>query len=598
MTIRVKWLISILLSTVFCALTHASCTGSSPTWNSTPDQASVNTCISNASSGDTINISTGSATWSSGVTISGKGVKLQGAGAGRIIAYFTTASALVPANGTLSQTITSTSAVNILATTSDLGSKISNGQTLLVYELGYTNNFMQGTVASFNSSTGALVMNITSSGGSCPASNSSNGFMPSNCKRWLVTTLPSTTITDTATGNMLDVTEDSSVHTTISGIKFIRGAVSKSNGTAIIKLNRAANGRAILIHDNWFQHGVNSSGGLPLIWSVTDRGVMWNNSFDTTPPAASNRAAFFIKDDNNGMPTTWTTVSTMGTADAAGSAFCPTCAAGENNFYVENNDVHAYQIWNDDDNNARDVIRYNLFNNAGNGSHGADTSNYGIRHTEFYNNVGVFQGYSDGSTANMLGWFFLRGGTMAYHDNVLQAISSQDYGTRGDLDLVIENLSRNAGGHPCWGTGSSGGQYYPVPRQIGMGRVTGNGSTRGPQSSCSYAPANCSGNFFGPASQDSFTYVGDSEPIYAWNNSRSVGSANTALTLSWGSDNAQCGTEDTQQNYAQSGRDYFNTASTAKPGYAPYTYPHPLTQGSSSTGSAPASPSGLHAVAN
>jgi hypothetical protein len=41
----------------------ASCAGSSPTWTTTPDSASVSTCISNAASGDTINISAGSGTW-------------------------------------------------------------------------------------------------------------------------------------------------------------------------------------------------------------------------------------------------------------------------------------------------------------------------------------------------------------------------------------------------------------------------------------------------------------------------------------------------------------------------------------------------------
>lgn len=59
----------------------AACTGSSPTWTSTPDQASVTSCISGASAGDTINVSAGSATWASNIVISGKtGLKIIGAG--------------------------------------------------------------------------------------------------------------------------------------------------------------------------------------------------------------------------------------------------------------------------------------------------------------------------------------------------------------------------------------------------------------------------------------------------------------------------------------------------------------------------------------
>ncbi|MFY9560030.1 MAG: hypothetical protein WAQ52_07340 [Terriglobales bacterium] len=60
---------------------NASCTGSSPTWTTTPDQASVQTCVTNASSGDTVNVSAGSATWSGEVTVT-KAMHIQGPGSG------------------------------------------------------------------------------------------------------------------------------------------------------------------------------------------------------------------------------------------------------------------------------------------------------------------------------------------------------------------------------------------------------------------------------------------------------------------------------------------------------------------------------------
>ena len=61
-------------------MASASCTGASPTWTTTPDQASVQTCINNASNGDTVNVSAGSASWTS-VTLS-KDITLNGAGQG------------------------------------------------------------------------------------------------------------------------------------------------------------------------------------------------------------------------------------------------------------------------------------------------------------------------------------------------------------------------------------------------------------------------------------------------------------------------------------------------------------------------------------
>lgn len=59
----------------------AGCTGASPTWTATNDNASVQTCVNNASNGDTINVQAGTANWSSAVTVS-KNVSIIGAGQG------------------------------------------------------------------------------------------------------------------------------------------------------------------------------------------------------------------------------------------------------------------------------------------------------------------------------------------------------------------------------------------------------------------------------------------------------------------------------------------------------------------------------------
>lgn len=61
----------------------AGCTGSSPSWTSTPDKSSVQTCVNNAKSGDTIMVSAGSATWSGQVTVT-KTVAIIGVGASSV----------------------------------------------------------------------------------------------------------------------------------------------------------------------------------------------------------------------------------------------------------------------------------------------------------------------------------------------------------------------------------------------------------------------------------------------------------------------------------------------------------------------------------
>jgi hypothetical protein len=61
-----------------------------------------------------------------------------------------------------------------------------------------------------------------------------------------------------------------------------------------------------------------------------------------------------------------------------------------------------------------------------------------------------------------------------------------------------------------------------------------------------------------------------SYPAYIWNNTVSGGKGSSGMVVT---DNA---------GNLQAGRDYVNNGTTAKPGYTPYTYPHPLTQASSS----------------
>ena len=161
----------------------------------------------------------------------------------------------------------------------------------------------------------------------------------------------------------------------------------------------------------------------------------------------------------------------MGTADVS----------GESNVYVEDSTftlaLHEAIDWDD---NCRLVIRHNTFDNSSITSHGADTSSIGARHVEIYNNTFIFTnlGDCDGSkTANLAYWIFMRGATGVIADNIgLTNMSSCAWGTKPALNLTVMNLQRNAGPNPCWGQGTSDGAQYHVPRQVGMGYVTGTGT--------------------------------------------------------------------------------------------------------------------------
>lgn len=71
----------IVLLLLFPITVHAACTGSSPTWTTTVDESSVQSCVTGASVGDTIYLAAGSATWTTGVTVAAnKALTIVGAG--------------------------------------------------------------------------------------------------------------------------------------------------------------------------------------------------------------------------------------------------------------------------------------------------------------------------------------------------------------------------------------------------------------------------------------------------------------------------------------------------------------------------------------
>lgn len=517
----------------------------------------VQTAINSAAEGDTVTIPAGTCTWTAGVTIAGKGITVAGAGSGRIVAYSALSSAYSIGSGSKSIAITGFSP-------GFTSSVFTTGSTVKLFEDTDDTNVMTGTVTGYSG--GTLTLNVSSASGSC------GNISTSNCKRWLVGTVPSsaTIITNSSSTNPLfSITEDTSVHTKVGNIQFLAGNISQN----IFIINYAADGQAVLLHDMWMQGNSNnpqpSSGNATMILGNSPwRGVVWNCSFDAYPYTISGMGAISVQDKGNATNSaSWTTASTWGSEDTT----------GQSNFYAETNDYHGMGYATSTDDSGRMVARYSLYDNAGFATHGADTSNYGQRYFELYENTGLFEAYTDGTTFNFQGWVYLRGGTFVIWGNTFPDVVSQDWGTKLNVNMTVMNLQRNQGPDPCWGTGfKTAGQYYHAPRQVGFGYVTGLGNVTFPTLSLS------------DAHNDSMTYVGDSEPGYIWGNSTqpfdNVGLSDYGTT--------SCTNPDSSSNYIISGRDYFNT-STAKPGYTPYTYPHPLTQ---TTTQPPAPPTNVQAV--
>jgi hypothetical protein len=413
--------------------------------------------IAAASDGDTVTIPAGSFTWSNNVTITGKGIKLQGAGAGRIVGRSLTSIAI----GTGSKVFTTQS-----------GLTLPNGTTLRIERPGndvdgtqggsgrtWTRLWMEGTVTSYSGST--LTMDITSTGGS------------GTHAIWVIGTRPQTTITYTnaVNGSMITAVEDASHTVEITGIRFLWS----NDGAGVHHITVNGSGKPVKIHDNYFE--MDGEEDTFNILVERNQGIIWSNSFLSFPFSVAGTGIKVAHQTD-----AWTSLSKMGTNDV-GQTNC---------LYIEDNDFHAFINCMDFDNNSRTVVRNNLFNNAGMTSHGADSSYWGIRHLELYTNTFVFNNLGADSFNNQW-WLYLRGGTGAITGNSFDNINSSEWTDITEFRLAALNLNENWGPNPCFGANNPGVQY-PCPRQVGFGRVTG------------------------AAGNDSQTYAGDSEPLYFWGN--------------------------------------------------------------------------------
>jgi hypothetical protein len=258
----------------------------------------------------------------------------------------------------------------------------------------------------------------------------------------------------------------------------------------------------------------------------------------------------------------------MGTLDVTGTQ----------NTYIEDSVFNNVGQAPDVDDNGRVVIRHSQFIGSSGLTHGT-TSTYGGRQVEIYNNSFTYPN----SNRNLNRYFWYRAGTTVVTNNSIQWINGGCYPNKPSLEFVVENAQALAEHGCCTG--------YMCFHQPGSG-----------SNSTSHSPS-----LLGPGNPtqtpgDAFQV---SDPVYVWNNT-GTGQGSNHYGMNQGVTGSPCNNvnPNTGQLYQTSdfykaGRDYFyddssNPNSGAKPGWAPYQYPHPL-RGSSSSG-APAPPTNLSAT--
>jgi len=355
--------------------------------------------------------------------------------------------------------------------------------------------------------------------------------------------------------SMLLITESTAGSTKFSGFVINQGTAVHSNPSGTIGIQSISNGQPIIISNNTYTA---SGGSGDFIIAHANRGVISQNTMNGLPGGnncLNNNS--FVRHKITSSNAQWQTPPTYGAADSNGAS----------NLYVETNTIKNVLEAIDSDDNARTVVRYNTITNSATGTHGTDTSGtIGGRYVEIYNNTFIrdmtLLPTCAGGTlpVNMQGFIFLRGGTALIHDNTIPPVSDPYWGQKTPVGFLDENLRRNAGGFPCWSTVTAPGAGYPSPHQVGWGYSTGATNPGGVGT------------------------LQDLEPVYLWNNTGG-GNYDSPAVIEYGPN--ECGTgADSVSNYVRQNREYY--VSTPKPGYKPYTYPHPLTTSTqSSTSSAP-----------
>jgi hypothetical protein len=282
----------------------------------------------------------------------------------------------------------------------------------------------------------------------------------------------------------------------------------------------------VLVHDCTFDTG---SYFVFAVYVFANGVIFWNDNFPGTGGTSNCLTGIDFACDKYGWTSSWSTPDSFGTQDTTGLM----------NSYVENCTFAngSDSVVNCED-NARVVWRYNTMTDALFSSHGQDTGQYGVREMEVYNNT--FTRGSNSSGMNC--WVSFNGGTGIVFNN-----SMVDIPDKTGVQLNVYAINR-VDAIPCQ-TG------YPAARQVGQGWSASSQATFG--------------NPVVP--QDGIGAV--TEGVYVWGNTGTETTDPNYVGINQFTPD-ECGNGQLIGTYVQEGRDYF--VGTARPGYTPYTYPHPL----------------------
>jgi len=367
------------------------------------------------------------------------------------------------------------------------------------------------------------------------------------------------TITDNLNGNLVSLTPSLSGNIIFANVTFVVGNVGARAQQGFIYVNYSPGAKPYLIHDCKFS----SSGQVQQhILTGQNGGVIWNCTFNGGNSGINVISADAAIQFKNGRVDVWNTPDSMGmSGDPTGTlnTYVEDCTF--NQFYTPGTNV---------DDGSRVVFRHCTFYNTSTGSHGNDTSPFGVRHWEYYDNHFIYPYASgDPNAPNVQSWIIMRGGTGVITGNSFCPQNTVNWSSHTSVVWLSDAVTQGAAGK-CY-------QIYPIPRAVGQGWNGGSG-TYTENSPWGSGWATLTGYF--------------TDPAYVWGNSTdNTYETGSADTQGW-TNNVGCPGGFTSQQFIVANQDFFFN-NGAKPGWSRYTYPHPLRGGSPR---APTAPQNLRVV--
>lgn len=357
-----------------------------------------------------------------------------------------------------------------------------------------------------------------------------------------------------SSGDMISVTSSANGHVNIYWLNIVQVANNEGGvGFAISADRDDSSPYTVMIHDCKFD---GSKVYNYMVQVLANGIVFWSDRFIGDGSNGLGGISFVCDKYGYGG---WNRPDAFGTHDKSGLE----------NSYVENCSFYdATTACVNCDDNSRVVIRHCKICNATLTGHGQETSIYGAREWEIYDNTFIYRSSGTGPSGasyplNMNSWVFIRGGTGVITNNSMDDIPFNKIGIVLNVFSITRGLDDGAGGTFC-------PLAYPAPRQTGWGWSESSNAEFGvgDDTNANRLVGDSSPGLFGA---DGIGAVLD--PVYIWGNTGTeTTDPNYVGTQTYEPDN--CGHGNQIATYLKQGRDYY--VNVAKPNWSPYTYPHPL----------------------